>query len=76
MQHADIVNFITNMKCQSCMPLFNKYSGTCLSKTSLWQAFVYGYTDVQSIQVRLTKISYTGTLFKAWSIQDFVLLRV
>ena len=34
------------------------------------------YTGGQFIQVKLTKISYIGTLFKVWFIKDSVLFRV
>jgi hypothetical protein len=34
------------------------------------------YIVVQFIQVKLTKVSYKGTLFNVWLIQDLILFRV
>ena len=34
------------------------------------------YIVVQFVQVKLTKVSYKGTLFNVWFIQDLILFRV
>ena len=49
-----------------------KYSETCLNRTSQCSQ----QTGVWLIEVKLTKISYIGTLFKVPFIQDCGLLRV
>ena len=65
------VIFIITKNLKHCM-----YSGTCLSQTSLRPAFVFGIDRCSFVQVKLTKISYIGTLLKVWFIQDSSLFRV
>jgi hypothetical protein len=53
------------------------YSESCLNQTSLGPTLVFGIDRCfRFIQVKLTKISCTRTLFKVRFIQDFGLYRV
>lgn len=69
----NIIHLLTSVL---CCGFFYIYSRTYLNRTLLGPTFVFGIDSDWFEQVKLTKISYMGTVFKIHLIQDSSLFMV